>query len=394
MPKLYFDPASRRLAWMTVWLLLSYLTVAMALPVVPVYVAHELHLGNALGGLAVGIAFVSTILSRNHTGGLADRLGGKASMMRGLLVYAAGSLACLASTLPVLGNWASYAVLILGRLLLGAGESLTLVGMVGWGIGLMGMARSGRVLALVGVGMYGAFAAGGPLGLVLFRAIGFGGLMALCTVLPLIGLAMLSRIPAVAPHPGKRESFWGVIGRIWREGAVVGLQGVGFAGLGAFISLYFLSRHWPHAGIGLTSFGLGFVVVRLVLGHLPDRIGGTPVAIVSLLVEAVGQFLLWVAPGPELALLGALLSGCGCSMVFPSMGREVVQRVPPQLRATAVGGFAGFQDLAYGVTGPAAGLVADHFGYAEVFLIGGVAACLGLVVAILAHRRRAPALAS
>ena len=58
-----------------------------------------------------------------------------------------------------------YAVLIAGRLLLGLGESLTMVGMISWAIGLMGPARSGKVISLVGTGMYGAFAVGGPLGL-------------------------------------------------------------------------------------------------------------------------------------------------------------------------------------------------------------------------------------
>jgi MFS family permease len=114
--------------------------------------------------------------------------------------------------------------------------------------------------------------------------------------------------------------------------------------------------------------------------------GGTRVAIVSLAVEACGQYLLWLAPTPWAALLGALLTGIGCSMVFPSMGAEVVKQVPPHLRGTAIGAFAAFQDLAYGATGPLVGLLADFTGYASVFLIGGLAATLGLWMAIRAHR--------
>jgi MFS family permease len=250
----------------------------------------------------------------------------------------------------------------------------------------MGNAQSGKVMSLVGIGMYGAFAAGGPLGLVLLEAIGFAGLMGACMALPLLGLVAIHRLPGVAPHAGKRESFWRIIGRIWRPGAAVGLQGVGFAALGAFFPLYFLSRGWAHAGLGLTFFGVGFVLVRLLCGHLPDRIGGTPVAIGSLAVEACGQYLLWLAPSPWLALFGALLTGVGCSMVFPAMGSEVVKQVPPHQRGTAVGGFTAFQDLAYGATGPVVGVLADHSGYSSVFLIGGIAATLGLWMAIQAHR--------
>ena len=52
----------------------------------------------------------------------------------------------------------------------------------------------------------------------------------------------------------------------------------------------------------------------------------------------------------------------------------------------AFGGFAAFQDLAYGATGPVVGLLADSQGYSVVFLIGGLAATLGLWMAISAHR--------
>jgi hypothetical protein len=80
----------------------------------------------------------------------------------------------------------------------GLGESVAMVGMIGWAIGLMGQARSGRVMSLVGIGMYGAFAAGGPLGLALLNRLGFAGLMVACTALPLVGLVAIHRLPAMA----------------------------------------------------------------------------------------------------------------------------------------------------------------------------------------------------
>ncbi len=380
------DSAYRRVVALTVTLFLSYLAVAMSLPAVPVHVVQGLGLDNAFGGLAVGIAFLSTILTRAQAGARADRLGGKVSMQQGLVLYAAAGLICLLASWRRLSVPGDFAVLIAGRLVLGLGESLTMVGMINWAIGLMGHARSGRVMSLVGMGLYGAFAAGGPLSLALMHRLGFAGLMGICTMLPLLGLIVIHRFPAVTPHAGQREPVWRIIGRIWRLGAVVGLQGVGFAVLGAFFALYFLSRGWPYAGLGLTCFGAGFVLVRLLCGHLPDQIGGTPVAIAALAVEACGQYLLWLAPEPWLAFVGALLTGSGCSMVYPAMGSEVVKQVPAHLRGAAMGGFVAFQDLAYGVTGPLVGLLADFSGYSAVFLVGGLAATIGLWIAIWAHR--------
>ncbi len=218
------DLAYRRVVALTVTLFLSCLAVAMSLPAVPIYVVHGLGLDNAFGGLAVGIAFLSTILTRPHAGLRSDRLDSKSSMQRGLILYAAAGLICLLAGWSRLSTAGDYAVLIARRLLLGLGESLTMVGMISWAIGLMGPARSGKVISLVGTDMYGAFAVGGPLGLALLHRLGFAGLMGVCTVLPLLGLIAIYRLPAVAPQAGQRESFWRIIGRIWRTGPSLGCK--------------------------------------------------------------------------------------------------------------------------------------------------------------------------
>ncbi len=386
------DPARGRLLLLSAILFISYLCVGMSLPVVPIYVTSQLGLGNAWAGLGVGIAFLATILTRGYAGGLSDHRGPKVAVIRGLAFYAAGALASLGAGLLGQAPWSSYALLIGGRLLIGLGESLVAVGVIAWGIGLVGPARSGKVLALVGAAIYGALAVGGPIGLALLDRFGFSGAMAIGAILPCFGLLAIARLPGVAAHPGAdRPPFWSVVGRVWQHGFIVCLQGIGFAAIGAFFTLYFLNRGWSYAGLGLTAFGGGFVLVRLLFGHLPDRIGGLPVAAGSLAIETVGQFLIWNASDPGLALVGAFLTGLGCSMIFPAMGREVVRLVEPHLRGTALGGFSAFQDLAYGLTGPLAGLLADRAGYDSVFLIGMVAAAMGLLIALSLLRTRATA---
>jgi predicted MFS family arabinose efflux permease len=138
--------------------------------------------------------------------------------------------------------------------------------------------------------------------------------------------------------------------------------------------------------VALTCFGVAFVLVRIVFGHLPDRLGGTPVALVALGIEAIGQTVLFAAPAAWAALLGAFITGAGCSMVFPSLGVEIVRRISPQIRATALGGFAAFQDLAYALTGPITGLVATAFGYPSVFVVGAACALTGLAIVMAMAR--------
>lgn len=382
------DPAQGRLLLLTAILFVSYICVAISLPIVPVYVTERLGLSNVWAGLSVGVAFLTTIISRGYAGSLSDRRGAKLAVALGLLFYAAGALASLAAGLAFHAPLMAYLILLTGRLLLGLGESLVGVGVIAWGVGLVGNPRSGKVLALIGAAIYGAFAVGGPIGLLLLDRFGFVGAMAASAVLPCLGLVAIWPMAGVAADPSiaARPSFWTVIGKIWLHASIVSLQGIGFAAIGAFFALYFLGRNWSYAGLGLTAFGSGFVLVRVLFGHLPDRIGGLPVATGSLAVEAIGQIMIWSAADPLLALIGAFLTGLGCSMIFPAMGREVVHLVDPHLRGTALGGFIAFQDLAYGLTGPLAGLLADRAGYGSVFLIGGVAAGAGLLIALGLHR--------
>lgn len=381
------DPADRRLILLTAVLFLSYLCIAMPLPIVPVFVTAQLGYDNVWAGLGVGIAFVATISSRGITGSFTDRRGAKLALRRGLMFYIAGALVGLVAGLMAAMPLAAYGLLLGGRLLIGLGESLVTVSVVSWGIGMVGTARSSRVLALMGAAMYGALAVGGPIGVILLDTLGFAAAMAISAVLPALSLLITWRMPGVPAHPdAERPSFFSVIGRIWWHGAIVGLQGIGFAAIGAFFVLYFRDQHWAYAGLGLTAFGGGFVLVRIFFGHMPDRFGGVPVAIVSLGVETVGQILIWTAPQPGFAFAGAFLTGLGCSMVFPAMGREVMRLVEPHLRGTALGGFAAFQDIAYALTGPVAGLVADRAGYGSVYLIGAIAAALGFAMANYLYR--------
>ena len=69
------DRSLLKLYWLALALFVAYLCIAAALPVVPVFVTARLGYGNGPAGLAVGIAFASTILTRGWPAGSPIRGG-------------------------------------------------------------------------------------------------------------------------------------------------------------------------------------------------------------------------------------------------------------------------------------------------------------------------------
>ena len=64
-----------------------------------------------------------------------------------------------------------------------------------------------------------------------------------------------------------------------------------------------------------------------------------------------------------------------------------LKRVLPANRGSAMGAFVAFLDIAYGVAGPAAGLIAGRFGYAAVYLLGAACAIVGAAIVVTARTR-------
>jgi len=360
----------------------GYLAVALPLPVIPLFVHDKLGFGNLVVGLVIGIQFLATVLSRGYAGRITDQHGGKRAALQGAAFSALGGMLYMIAALPGLSPGISLGVVVAGRLAAGLGESQFITGCVSWSISSVGPQRAGMSMSWTGIAMFAALAIGAPIGMALYHQWGLQAAMIACVIAPMLAMAIAVGATSYVSPAGHRLPFHRVVSQIWREGLGLMLQGVGLSGLTAFASLYFAAQGWTHAGLVMTAFGGGFIFIRVALGHLPDRIGGLRVAFWSLVVEAIGQAMLWHAPNEWVALSGALVTGLGCALVFPALGVEALKRVLPANRGSAMGGFVAFMDIAYGLAGPGAGLVAGQFGYAAVYLLGAAAALLGAALVI------------
>ncbi|MGP2888450.1 arabinose transporter [Serratia marcescens] len=366
----------------TLAVFIGFLTIGMQMPVLPLHLHETLGMGTLVIGLVIGLQFVVALLSRPWAGNLADLRGAKRAVVIGCLLAASSGLVYLASLAFVTTPTTSVWIVVLGRILLALGESLIATGALGWSLGLVGPRNAGKVMVWVGIAIYGAYALGAPLGVAVNAQWGFAGIAAAVVVIPFVALAVVWGVRAVAPSATRRTPFYKVLGAVLWPGMGLALSSVGFGLITAFIALLFAAKQWGNASLAFTAFGLAFIGARIFFGHLPDKLGGAKVALVSVAIEAFGQLFIWRADSASLAYAGAALTGFGYSLAYPGFGVEAVRRAPPQTRGLVMGAYVAFMDIALGLTSPLAGALAGAQGISSVYLAGAITVALALVIAL------------
>ncbi|MEA5102855.1 MFS transporter [Pantoea sp. S18] len=378
---------NKRILSVIVFTFFCYLSVGLPLAVLPGFVHNQLGFSSFIAGLIISLQYFATLLSRPHSGRLADRYGPKRVVMMGLVFCGMSGvlsiIAALCSDMPLL----SLALLAAGRLFLGVGESFSSTGSTLWGMNIVGPLQTARVISWNGVATYFAMAIGAPLGVLLNQWFGISGFAGLVAIMGVAGFWMASRKAGVSVTAGVRIPFHRVVSRVWMFGLALGFGTIGFGVISTFITLYFASRDWSGAAFALTLFSLGFVIVRLGFGRYITRFGGLKVALVSFVLECAGLLLIWQADSIWLADLGAFLTGGGFSLVFPALGVEAVKRVQQQDQGSALGTYSAFLDLGLGLTGPVAGLLIGHWGMQSVYLAAALMVLGAFVITLRLHQQ-------
>ena len=207
----------------TLAVFVGFLTIGLALPVLPLHLHYTLGMSTVVVGIVIGSQFGAALLSRAWAGGLADARGGKRAVVLGLLSAALSGVAYLSSLAFIGAPTTSVGALLLGRILLGCGESLVITGALGWGIGLVGPRHAGKVMAWVGMAMFGAYAAGAPLGTLIYGRYDFAGIAFATIIIPLLALGAVAPAAAVAVSAAQRVPFYKVLGTVFVPGVGLGL---------------------------------------------------------------------------------------------------------------------------------------------------------------------------
>ncbi|WP_374462705.1 MFS transporter [Chryseobacterium sp.] len=361
-----------------------YLTIGIALGVLPRFVQSSLGFDSIMVGLVIGLQSLSTLLTRAYSGKITDTKGAKKRKMSGvILAVIAGAvyvLAVLFQAHPLL----ALAFLLLARIIHGVGESFLVTGALTWGIGLVGHCSSGKVMTWNGIAMYAGIAIGAPISIWLSKEYDILPAFVLIALLPVISWLSTANLPSIpVDKEHVRTPFYKVISAISGQGLSLAFSSMAFGCIASFIALFFSQKNWGDASLAFMIFGACYVLTRILFASFPDKYGGFTIALLSLIIEVAGQLLIWTSASKILAIIGCGLTGVGFSLVFPALGVLAIQKVKLQMRGTALGAYVAFVDLSLGLAGPVAGLIAGWFDYQAVYLFGGISCIVSIVILLI-----------
>lgn len=362
--------------------MLCYAALGAVLGALPSHTNAELHAGAAVVGIGVGAPAFTAVLCRPFGGRLADRHGPVALVRAGALVMALGVAPAFVQ--------GSVPAFIASRLAVGAGEGVMMSATALWLLRLAGPARRGRALGHVGLANYAGLTLGPLLALAL-GASNFTLVLIAAALLPL--LAALASYSAAHLHPrssheshaaasSQHAGTRALIGLTLPAGIALMLVNVGYVALLGFGGSALRAHGVSIASLIVPLFAGGVIVGRTLLGGIPDRYGGRPVACIAAVVASAGLLAIPLAHSSLTGVLAVLVLALGQALTVPALGLIALAGVPRERHGAAAGLFFAWFDAGVGLGGPFTGAVAELSG-AQGAMFASSGAVLAVVPAVL-----------
>ncbi|MEE8476593.1 MAG: MFS transporter [Myxococcota bacterium] len=355
-----------------------------------------LHLPGYLDGLGAsevqigfifGLASVAAIGVRPPIGRAMDVRG-----RRGVILFG-GVLNVLVCGL-YLGITEVGLSLYANRILHGLAQAMLFTAMFTYAADCVPARRRTEGLALFGVSGMLSMSLGGVLGDAILSRADYSVLFAAAT-----GLALLSLVLSIplrdrprldSPGDAEPHGFLAALGQrdllpLWWIGAVFATA---LACLFSFLKLFVESSGLGSVGGFFSAYSGAAIVMRILLGWLPDRIGPKRVLFPSLAALSMGFVVLAYADRAQDVLLAGVLCGLGHGFTFPILFGLVVTRTREADRGSGLAIYTALFDLGIVVGAPSFGFVIGDAGFAAAFIGAAVLVAGGASVFAIWDRGR------
>jgi MFS family permease len=345
-----------------------FLAMGALIPTVPRFVEDELGGGGIQVGIGVGSLAVTAALLRPWVGRMGDTRGRRLLAVSGAAVVGVSILGYAFAT----ELW----MLVLARLVTGAGEAAMFVGVATAAQDLAPDHRRGEAASYFSVSLYSGLALGPLIGETLVPH-GFTTLwivLAACCACAAVISSWIPPGPTVAVAPDRSflqpDALW--------PGVILFLGLIPFTAFSSFVPLFAEDLGQDSVG-GVFGLYAGLVlVVRIVGARLPDRLGWRTGSTLALCGVGTGVAMVAVWASVPAIWLAAVPLGIGMSLMYPSLFTAVMGAAPESERSHAVGTFSVFFDLSTGLGATMIGLAVSLTSYRGGFAVAAALAGVGL----------------
>jgi len=147
-----------------------------------------------------------------------------------------------------------------------------------------------------------------------------------------------------------------------------------------FLPVYAPERGLTNFGVFFTAYAAFTLISRVAAGKLSDRFGRRKVIIPFMMLIALAMFLLPMLEELYLLILIGCCFGLGFGAFMPALNAFVIDETSPQERSSALAFFTSAMDVGITTGAVALGLIGEYWGYAPMFIIGGVIVVCGIVL--------------
>jgi MFS family permease len=359
-----------------------FLSIGLLVPVLPQYLAGELHQGFDMVGLAVAVPSVTAILARPLAGRTVDRHGHRSASVAGAGLVALAALALLGAH--------SVPLLLPCRAAAGIGEALVYVGLAAASEPADGIGAPAKI-TWFSIAVYVGLLVGAPIGAVVLTRLGFQAVWLLAAIAAIAaaacGLALPPRAETARSNVDKPPLVHpaGLL-----PGVAYGASVWGYTAFNTFIPLYVAELGGHDAQTEYLVYGAVLLAVR-VLGHrLIGRMRPRRLGIASLVFTTMGLAGLVLWPLPSGLIGGTALLAVGQALGLPAFLTVAINAVPAAQRGSALATVTAFFDVGFLTSATGLGAVNQLLGLRSGFTVAAAVSATALLL-FVPWRRAVPA---
>lgn len=356
-----------------------FLTFYILLVTLPIYALQEFNSNASQAGLMTTVFLLSAILSRPLAGQWLERGSNKKVLLTALIIFAAASLLYFFPT-TVTG-------FLIIRLLHGVGFGMATTAVGAIVADLIPSSRRGEGMGYFVMSTNLAMVLGPFVGLTAIQQWGAKTMFILSVIVAVGALITGLTVKLSKPEEAKKVIVPAFSLKNFIEPSAVSIAIVGgFLAIVYSALLSFVSVYANEINVSEVS-SLFFVVYAVILlmsrpftGKWLDQYGPNMIVFPSIILFAIGMFVLSQSGGAITFLVSAGMIGLGWGTLFPTFQTIAIQNAAPRKRGLATATFLSIYDIGIALGSFLVGLIAAKMDFSSLYFLCSFYILIGAVL--------------